>query len=644
MIKPRLLLQLFTLSSRPGGQSLRVQRGVALPITIFVILAVTLGIASVIAVAANGRLGAARLGESREAREAAEAGMATVISELNRRQNRKLLVADVPINSWDASDLKLRNPCAPTTAPTAAALNLRNNTPVTIAGSGGNRQFVLKTIALKNFDRGARFVSSVDAGGPGGTAGTRTGSFTDNLVNLTRLPGADPNVRNVGYIEVTVEGRVLRGGNQVSTARITREFQVVPKCCNLSFNSPGNAHGNDNRFCGDSFPRILVGLNGRGFNTPGNAQQLRVQNPDGSTSATKPANVLCITQDQNRCGPDNLPKSVDGVPIQPIEVSLPALPLYPDPSAPATGITIRAISRCESTSQIIARGTKNEQCNSNVVDSDRNINNARDYLRVNAAGQVQLCNAKDNNLTTSLGGAGGEPNLPTAFVAGSCDSTINDFCTTTDAGTPQVAYHCRIRRLEVSDDTVNDGEDNRKQNNTFFIDTSRGPIYLYFNTAWSTGSAPTGINAVANWDDGQIQHINCASPSDTTPCATRALPDASSRAGIFSDRDITVSIGDDGFIRDVFTYLPRGTLELRPDPDSSNNAFGLPNYRGSAWLDQLIMGNLGTSSNPTGANTTQFAVPPPSLSFFGAGNSLNAPFGPLIFDWVARSVTANSLF
>lgn len=618
VIKPRLQLQLFTLSSRPCGQSLRVQRGVALPITIFVILAVTLGIASVIAVAANGRLSAARLGESREAREAAEAGMATVISELNRRQNRKLLVADVPVNSWNATDLKLRNPCSSTTAPTAAALNLRNNTPVTIAGSGGNRQFVLKTIALKNFDRGARFVSSVDAAGPGGTAGVRTGTFNDNLVNLTRLPGTDPNVRNVGYIEVTVEGRVLRGGNQVSTARITREFQVVPKCCNLSFNSPGNAHGNDNRFCGDSFPRILVGLNGRGFSTPGTAQQLRVQNTNGTTSANRPADVLCITQDQTKCGSDNLPKSVDGVPVVPIEISVPALPRYPIDPPPTTSISI----------------VSNSAANSNTSA------NAKDYLRVNAAGQVELCNVTDNNLTTSLGGASGEPNLPTSFVAGSCNTTINSFCTTTDAGTPQVAYHCRIRTLEVSDDTVNNGEDNRKQNNTFFIDTSRGPIYLYFNTAWSTGSGSTpGIDLVDNWDDGQLQHINCASPSDTTPCATRALPDASSRAGIFSDQNITVSIGDDGFLRDVFTYLPRGTLELRPDPDSTNNAFGLPNYRGSAWLDQLIMGN---SSNPN--NTTQFAVPPPSLSFFGAGNSLNAPFGPLIFDWVARSVTANSLF
>lgn len=550
VIKPRLLLQLFTLSSRPGGQSLRVQRGVALPITIFVILAATLGIASVIAVAANGRLSAARLGESREAREAAEAGMATVISELNRRQNRKLLVADVAINNWDASDLKLRNPCASTTPPTAAALNLRNNTPVTIAGSGGNRQFVLKTIALKNFDRGARFVSSVDAAGPGGTADVRTGTFTDNLVNLTRLPGTDPNVRNVGYIEITVEGRAIRGGNQVSTARITREFQVVPKCCNLSFNSPGNAHGNDNRFCGDSFPRILVGLNGGGITRPGNAQQLRVQNTDGSTSANRPADVLCITQNQTKCGSNTLPQTLDTVPILPIEISVPALPRYPIDPPPNTSISIRAISSCESTTQVINK----TQCNSTSATSDRNINNARDYLRVNAAGQVQLCNAKDNNLVTSAGGAGGEPILPTGFVAGSCDSTINNFCTTTDAGTPQVAYHCRIRRLEVSDDTVNDGEPNRKQNNTFFIDTSRGPIYLYFNAAWSTGPGDTpGINTVANWDDGQIQHLRCSSPSDGTPCATRALPDASSRAGIFSDQNITVAIGDDGFIRDVFT-------------------------------------------------------------------------------------------
>ncbi|MCP9885627.1 hypothetical protein KBY97_10900 [Synechococcus sp. ATX 2A4] len=610
-----------------------LEAGIALPIAIFAIFAISLGVASTITIATNSRLGSTRLNDSRDAREAAEAGMAIVISELNKRQNRKLLVADVPLNGWSTSSFKLRNPCAPDTAPTTAAVGFSNNTVQTITGSGGNRQFVLKTLALKNFDRSARFTSSADAAGPGGISGTRNGSFNDGMVNLTRAPGTDPNSRNVGYIEVTVEGRAIRGGNQVSTARITREFQVVPKCCNLSFGAPGSTHGNDNRFCSESFPRILLGLNGGGFNAPGNAHQIRVQNPDGSTSANRPDNLLCFTTNRAYCGPNLLPRSIDGVPIQPIEISLPSLPQYPLDPMPTTGITI----------------ISNSAANSSTA------TNAKDYLRVNAAGQVELCNVQDNNPLTSAQGAMGEPNLPAGFVASSCSSAINSFCTATDAGTPQAAYHCRIRKLELSDDTVNDGEPNRKQNNSFFIDTSRGPIYLYFNAAWNPASPVAwsnsrtdaqnrrstniGVVLVDNWDDGQIQHLHCASPSDTTPCNRKALPDQSSRAGFFSDQNIVVAIGDDGFMRDVFTYLPYGELNLRPDPDSTNNAFGLPNFRGSAWLDRLTM---GSSARPS--NSTQFAVPPPSLSFFGAGNSLEAPFGPLVFEWVARSVTSNCLF
>jgi hypothetical protein len=311
------------------------------------------------------------------------------------------------------------------------------------------------------------------------------------------------------------------------------------------------------------------------------------------------------------------------------------MPTYPVVPPPTTGYTII----------------------SNSAANDANALNAKDYLRVNAAGRVQLCNTVDSNPITSAGGATGEPILSSSFVSGtaSCDDTINDYCVATDAGTAQVAYHCRIVKLEVSDDTVNNGEDNRKQNNTFVIDSSRGPIYLYFNQAWNPPSpvawSPTksdsqnraetniGIVTVDGWDDGQIQHVRCLTPNDGQPCTTKASPADSSRVALFSDQNITLAIGDDGFLRDIFTYLPRGELMLRPDPDDSNNAFGLPNYRGSAWLDRLTM---GSSSRP--GHTTQFAVPPLSLSFYGPGHGANSPFGPLIFEWVARSVSSSSLF
>jgi hypothetical protein len=179
---------------------------------------------------------------------------------------------------------------------------------------------------------------------------------------------------------------------------------------------------------------------------------------------------------------------------------------------------------------------------------------------------------------------------------------------------------------------VNDSEGNRRQNNTFVIDSSRRPIYLYFNSAWNS----TGITTVDSWDDGQIQHVRCTTPSDANACATKALPNDVPRVGLYSNRNTTITVGDDGFVRDMFTYFPFGTLELRADPDNSNNAFGMPNFRGAAWLNTLSMGANNS------ANSTQIAVPPASNNFFGLGNSANSPFSFLIFEWVARSTAATS--
>ncbi len=387
--------------------------------------------------------------------------------------------------------------------------------------------------------------------------------------------------------------------------------------------------GNDSRSCDASFPRLLVGLNGGGFNDRGNAAELRVLDNNGNVTNNKPSRVLCVTQSTNCPGSRSTGQNVDGVPITPIGLTLPALPLYPGNQT--DGIDIRAISSCQTSSEVI----DGRRCNSSSSSSDRNLANAKDYLRVNSAGQVQLCNTTNTN--TAAPGSNGEPNLSATIVSGSCDSTINNFCVATDAGTANAAYHCRIRELIVSDDTVNTDETNRRQNNTFVIDSSRAPIYLYFNQAWSSGSE--GVNLVDDWDDGQIQHVRCASPTDAAACTTKALPDDTPRAAFYSDRAGTVSIGDDGFLRDVFTYFPNGTLQLNPDPDSSNNAFGLPNYRGSAWLNTLTMGN---STRPN--NTTQIAVPPASSAFFGLGNSANSPFSLLIYDWVARSTSSTSLY
>ncbi len=610
-LRSTLLLALL-FHRAPGRRRRRTQEGFSLAVVLLVFLTVVLGSAALVARTTLGNQGSLSQAQSREAREVAEAGITTVVSELNKEQNRKMLVSTVPLSTWSTGDVGLRNPCSPTT-PTATAVGFTaaNN----VAGDA-TRRFRLLSVELKNADRSRRFLSTAS----GTNSNTTPLAYNDGLINLS-APG------NIGYIALTVEG-TFRG----ATATVTREFQVLPKCCGRSFGSGEPAHGIDTRDCDASFPRLLVGLNGGGFNDPGNAAELRLLDNAGTTTNSKPSRVLCITSNASCPGSRTTGNNVDGVPVVPVGITLPALPAYPGNQTNA--ISILAISSCQTSSQSIDGRT----CNSTSSTSDRNLANAKDYLRVNSSGQVQLCNTTNTNPNTSqTTGGNGEPILSTAFVSGSCDSAINNFCVSTDTGTANVAYHCRINQLTVSDDTVNTDENNRKQNNTFVIDTSRGPIYLYFNQAWSTGS---GVDLVDNWDDGQIQHVRCVTPpADTSACATKALPDDTPRTALYSDRAGTVSIGDDGFLRDVFTYFPNGTLVLNPDPDSSNNAFGLPNFRGSAWLNTLTMGN-----NTRPNNTTQIAVPPVSSTFYGLGNSANSPFSLLIFDWGIRSSSSTSLF
>ena len=159
------------------------------------------------------------------------------------------------------------------------------------------------------------------------------------------------------------------------------------------------------------------------------------------------------------------------------------------------------------------------------------------------------------------------------------------------------------------------------------------------------------INLAGGFDDGQIQHVSCplALPANQT-CTVRASADNSRRGVIYSDTDIEIVSGDDGFSRDLFLYAPRGTLRLLADDDATDDAFR-PNYRGSLWINHLVMGREtrancrpgNTSPRWSGCNRatyfTELDFPPLSNSFF-----LPPGFPPSIFDWVARSSSSTSLF
>jgi hypothetical protein len=622
---------LLLISAKPSQARNRAnQAGFSLAMALFIILTVILGSVALASRATLGNLGAAFQGESREAREAAEAGLATVISTLNQEPNRRLLVSNVALNNWTTTNSALQNPClvngSVVTNPTPAAINFKNNAAINV-GVNADRQFRLESITVKNFDRSRRLLSNRTTSNP------TTPAYSDNLVNLGVDSSGNPQV---GYLEVTVEG-IFRG----STARITREFQVVPKCCKLSFGSGQPLNGNDLRDCRRNFPRLLVGITGGGATAYGVAQ-VGVQDAPG----TKPNEILCVNSGST-CPPatgttGGSTSSIDGVPVRTIDLTLPPVPNY--------------------LTQIGGTCPVGQDCSQGAVITS-NSTSSRDYLRVNAAGTaVELCNVDSSSNTTATQTL--DVQLSPNFISSCSTANINEFCAKSTINGVE-SFNCRISSMRVCDDTSAAGAGNgvcgedsvnstgggvneasRANNNSFIIDSTRMPINLFFNQAWAPTTATrntnntvvidgtTRINLVGGFDDGQIQHVSCPSSLPAgEACTVKASPDDSTRAVIYSDAAMAINSGDDGFIRDLFIYAPRGTLNLLSDNDNTDNAFR-PNYRGSMWINNLVMGRSNRSTY-----ITQLDVPPFSNSFF-----VPPGFPPAIFDWVARSSSSTSLF
>lgn len=287
-IQSRLLISLL-LHSRQGQQG-------SILVGLLVALGLVVSAAGAVWLLQGGKLGVALGGDANSAQAIAEAGADQIIGVWNQPENRRLLVSgDAAPSTWTSTNQT--SPCLSSTNtrpgadngnPSAAARNLvdgnfRNIDDITqIATSTVNRQFRLKAVrystgALGSTDR--RTISrtfSIPSGTTTTTAGTiPTGQTFRGLINLDD-PDGSGSLRagvNIGYIAVEVESRVFRNGVQVGTATVTKEFQVLPKCCGASFgsNNTGGATftgsgslGSDSRFCGVDFG-MIVGLNGGKF-------------------------------------------------------------------------------------------------------------------------------------------------------------------------------------------------------------------------------------------------------------------------------------------------------------------------------------------------------------------------------------------
>jgi hypothetical protein len=274
-MKPRVLL---TILSQAGRRSESL--GFSMASTLLVALALTLGSVAVASYFSGALLSSRTQSSRNDAMATAEAGINRVMSTLNQPVNRRLLVSGRSMQDWGtAADSELQSPCRDTANqppgnPTTEARNFGDGkfrALDTLDVDKGSRQFRVTKVTYSAglADQADRRSQSVTTTAGSGTL-TKVGTFSSDLINLNdpvdvnKFPGY-----NKGHFTVTVEAKVVEGG-KVSTATLTREYEVVPRCCGASFgsNASGGASlnnssslGSDSRFCGVEFG-MIVGLNG----------------------------------------------------------------------------------------------------------------------------------------------------------------------------------------------------------------------------------------------------------------------------------------------------------------------------------------------------------------------------------------------
>lgn len=271
----RLLLQLLLPRRRARDE------GFSILVGMLVVLAVTLGTLAMVSFSSGTLLGARKQGDRTDAQATADAGVDRVMAAFNSVENRKILVSGEAMGKWSSADLV--SPCRDSS-------NKSPGNPTTEAKNYGDGKFRdLETLAVGSGTRQFRVVGITHSAGLADAADRRSqsitttadsstvskvGNFSSDLINLnpptdsksSNLPGF-----NKGYFTITVEAKVVKGSS-ISTATVTREYEVLPKCCGASFGSNGsggvtvsssnsNSLGGDSRFCGVEFG-LIVGLNG----------------------------------------------------------------------------------------------------------------------------------------------------------------------------------------------------------------------------------------------------------------------------------------------------------------------------------------------------------------------------------------------
>jgi hypothetical protein len=564
-------------------------------VVLLALLGILVAAGTFVSRANQGQLGSVFNSQTYGARKAAEAGISRLIGEWNQKENRMLLASGSPASTWQATNQWLRNPCTATTSSLASATPIgggdlaayRTGAWIDVVSGDATRRYRLRRVTFRKGGSLRSISTTVYSQTAFGSDTTSVPAYP-NMANTTTTNEAgrpfslgDPS-QSHGFLEVEVEGQLVRGGTVLASSRVVKEFQVVPKCCKRSFGRTLAAgdppafeiYGNDWRQCDPPSGltpgklAMLTGLNGGGLSTDnGDAWSLRVA---GTTPPRKVDPILCTSSATTCDGPDG-DTTADSAQVQ-IDSS--------DGKIGVTSFDIRIPDPPAIPSGGFTEGPNKPR-------------------RLNGGGALRMESIAPND-----DGALGYISLPSL---GLNQTGSTQFCGYRDG-----AFHCRISSIRLPGNKI------------IQVDTTLAPVYLYLQDP----SGDIDIKGTAG-----LQHLYNGAPAPVHLAdrfQIRGAPRNSNPAS--QSFDLT----GDSVNTSMFIWAPVSNLSLG----------GNATYKGLSWVNNLgFYGNAQvTVPAPNGPDDTCPETLPETAVYCRLFRAVFTNQIPLAFDWVARSETFTKLY
>lgn len=587
----------------PISRSTPYNEGFSLPIALLAGFLLLLGSLALASRSGWGLFGSAFQNKNWAARSAAETGMNTIVSELNRPQNRWLNVVrrnnqgaqDPDYQNEDSSGdlwknrstttniLELRqNPCIVTQSPPSSneIPDYSGLDPSSASSTSYEKWYInndgtisaAQGTASKSF-RLSKIIRQPYAGNIDRNDVNEDGLYDENDRYLSVWRDRSTNPSGVGKVTIQVEGQSYQNGEVIASVILERTYELTPKCCGVPF---GGKHGNVDYAVQSSGSTVCLTQLGLGLLAGADGTDTGSITIQGRGTDIKDESLVqdvnpiyCLASNQAGCAINNNDPDIS---VAIVDTQLPPAFTF---CSPPGGVGIYPTNPCASgstpASGYFADGTKLDDGTTLVTD------------RCGSGSFKTQC------------GSGNSQTVVYDFSA----PTLPNYCIR--ASNNEV--HCNIGGAPLTAGSAANA-------NISFI-TGSAKVRLYF----ANGGPVIGST-------GNTTLSNCTSVSPAGECApSTRITDLSLFGSNANTSPVqTISLQGTPNASNLFIYFPTATVNLT----------GNANFSGVLWTN-----NLTSTGNPT------WIIPSSGITevfeLMGLTSGRAGEIEPLFYDFVLRS-------